>query len=109
MTFEEFWEESGQAFSDACNTESEFAKVFWNEALRNAPKNTIYNKVYVKGVLTELLPCPFCGDKVDDSEIVPQIVGENAYMIQCSNCGLSMIEFSKDSLRKAWNNRTPNT
>lgn len=57
----------------------------------------------------KLLPCPFCGDEIDQPENIPQADNSEAYMVQCCNCGLTMIEFEKMRLVEAWNHRTPIT
>lgn len=72
--------------------------------------------------MTELLPCPICGDKLGNSAHFPAGYGydsdsQSEQMIACMFCGLSLVEESEyasepvqyvcDRLVESWNTRAP--
>jgi len=62
MTFEEVWNKEGGHLK-TCKTNVDFARYVWDEALNNAPKNTIHNnedKQSCKGCEFEDISCSTC-------------------------------------------------
>jgi len=56
--------------------------------------------------MSELLPCPYCGDRMDDYVLQVWEVNVKEYAIGCRNCGASgPNDISKDGATKMWNLR----
>lgn len=55
--------------------------------------------------MSELKPCPFCGDEGVITDEAPQKYGVT-YSIFCENCGAEITRLKKEEAAEAWNRRT---
>lgn len=60
---------------------------------------------YAKQLTDQLLPCPFCGGKPNETVFFCGLVNHYNYYIKCINCAIKMEHDRIDKVIGMWNNR----
>ena len=80
----------------------------WNSFIVNAIKNYDPKSNRLEKLVSqpsELLPCPFCGNKAECSNKFDEFYAKSMVYAHCTNCWCKTYNGTKDEVKNLWNKR----